>query len=271
MVDKPLGMTSAQVVSVVRRALGVKKVGHAGTLDPLATGVLPLAVGEATKTIAYIQNRLKTYEFTVAWGESRSTEDAAGEILHTTSHRPCVEDIQAILPRFQGQISQVPPIFSAIKVQGKRAYALARQGIIPTLQSRCVRIFQLDLLGASHCEATFRVVCEKGTYVRSLGRDMAQALGTLGYIKTLRRTQVGAFQQEHALSCEKILEMGPQSVLQKGWYAIGEALDDILAIPVSVQQETNLRRGQSFVCPLRAEVPQGTLILAQRSDGTAVA
>ena len=249
-VDKPLGMTSTQVVSLVRKSLKIKKVGHGGTLDPLASGVLPLAIGEATKTVSYIQDTWKTYEFEVTWGESRSTDDEEGPVVDRSEVRPPKERIRSILSHFIGEINQVPPCYSAIKVHGKRAYALARKGKDVTLNSRKVFIKKLDLLKCPSSEkALFRVVCGKGTYVRALSRDMAKALGTVGYVSFLRRSSVGRFSVDNSIDCQKVLELGHQVVVNKGWYSICAALDDILAITVSVEKAKKIRQGQRVECP----------------------
>ena len=180
--DKPLGMTSTQAVGKVRRAYNAQKVGHAGTLDPLATGVLPIALGEATKTIPYTQDALKTYEFTVRWGEQRSTDDAEGEVIATSEIRPTPDAIESALPAFTGEITQTPPRFSAIKIDGQRAYDLARDGQEFEIKSRTVFIESLSLLSHDTDTASFTMTCGKGTYVRSLARDLALELGTVGYI-----------------------------------------------------------------------------------------
>jgi tRNA pseudouridine55 synthase len=202
-VDKPYGMNSTRVVSLLKRFLPRKyKIGHAGTLDPLATGILPLAIGEATKTIAFAMDAIKTYEFTITWGQSRDTEDAEGAITATSDVRPSADDIRSVLPRFIGTIEQMPPIYSALKVDGKRAYDLARAGEEVVLKARPVFIESLTLTHYESESASFEVVCGKGTYVRSLARDIAQAVGAKGYVSILRRTRVGPFvldQSKHDL------------------------------------------------------------------------
>lgn len=192
--DKPLGLGSTQAVALVKRVFNAQKAGHAGTLDPLATGLLAVALGEATKTVPYMMDADKTYTFTIKWGEATSTGDAdeRGEIVARSDVRPSIEQIEAVLPGFLGEIAQVPPSFSAIKVDGKRAYDLTRAGAELEMQPRQVRIERLSLTGCPDKDhASFEVVCSKGTYVRSLGRDIAVALDTQGHLSALRRTASG--------------------------------------------------------------------------------
>ncbi len=197
--DKPFDMTSTQAVGKVRWLFNALKAGHAGTLDPLATGILPIALGEATKAVAAVQDGTKRYSFTIRWGVETTTDDAEGEIASASDHRPSEAEVRAELPRFVGEIMQTPPIFSAIKVDGERAYDLARAGELVTLQARPVVIEQLDLLSHGPQESRFEMQCEKGTYVRALARDLARALGTRGHVAALRRTQVGPFSERDAV------------------------------------------------------------------------
>mgnify|MGYP003344064858 CR=1 FL=1 len=191
-IDKPAGMTSAHVVARVKRMLDAAKIGHGGTLDPLATGILPLALGEATKTVSYVMDGEKSYRFTARWGEARDTDDSDGRVVATSEERPTRQAIEAALPAFRGEISQVPPDYSAIKVDGARAYDLAREGEKLDLTPRIARIDQFDLVAQPDGDhAIFEVVCGKGTYMRSLARDLARALGTHGHITQLRRTRSG--------------------------------------------------------------------------------
>ena len=202
--DKPMGLTSTQALGKVRRILNGNKAGHGGTLDPLATGILPLAFGEATKIVPFVMDHDKEYEFTVHWGEQRATDDAEGEVIATSPNRPTEQDIRKALPRFIGTISQTPPAYSAIKIDGERAYDLARAGNAPQMVAREVTIHNLELLGMNGAdEALFRVHCGKGTYVRSLGRDLSLFLSTYGYISALRRTRVGPFTLKESISLEK--------------------------------------------------------------------
>lgn len=194
--DKPVGLTSTQALARARRFLGAAKVGHGGTLDPLASGILPLAFGEATKTVAYVMDAQKTYRFTLGWGEQRSTDDAEGDIVATSDIRPDRAAVEAILPRFTGLIQQTPPAFSALKVDGQRAYDRARNGEAVDLAPRTVRVDRIVCLGDN--AETFEVTCGKGTYIRSLARDIAVALGTVGHVAALRRLRVGLFDETNA-------------------------------------------------------------------------
>ena len=242
--DKPLHLTSTQAMAKVRRIFDAQKAGHAGTLDPLATGILPIALGEATKTIPFIQDRHKVYEFTVTWGEQRTTDDMEGDIIEASDVRPTPDDITDILPEFTGHIQQVPPQFSAIKVDGQRAYDLARDGQEVDLKSREVFIEDLQLLEARPDEADFVMTCGKGTYVRSLARDMSLKLGTFGYVSALRRTEVGAFTADNTISLEKLEEMGDNP--HQALHALEFALDDIPALPLDSSEFAKLRNGQSL-------------------------
>lgn len=209
-IDKPEGMSSAHVVAKVKRLFKVKKAGHGGTLDPMATGVLPIALGEATKALSYILDGTKAYRFEVKWGEARSTEDREGEITATSPHRPQRQDIEVALPFFTGTIEQTPPAYSALKVNGKRAYALARAGEDVVLAARKIEIYSLTLLHTSPDSASFEVVCSKGTYVRSLGRDIALHLGTHGHLISLRRTMAGPFHEKNAILLDSLEDIGPK-------------------------------------------------------------
>ncbi|MFO1189766.1 MAG: tRNA pseudouridine(55) synthase TruB [Alphaproteobacteria bacterium] len=244
-VDKPSGLTSAQAVARVKRLTGAAKAGHAGTLDPLATGVLPIALGEATKTVSYVMDGAKTYRFTVRWGEARSTDDAEGPVTATHSGRPAEAEIQAVLPRFRGQIEQVPPVFSAIKVEGRRAYEMARADQAVVLASRRVMIRRLDLVARPDADhAVFEVECGKGTYMRSLARDIALALGTVGHVAALRRLRVGRFGEEQAISLEQEDHMGHSPALVAHLLPIETALDDIPALALTETEARKLRSGQ---------------------------
>lgn len=246
---KPLGMSSAEAVNKVKWLLKPQKIGHAGTLDPLATGVLPLALGEGTKCINLLMEAKKTYEFSVTFGERRATDDAEGEVMATSSHRPSVEDIRAVLPRFTGEISQLPPIYSALKVEGKRAYDLARAGEKVVLSPRLVTVYTIDFIDLTEAGvAHFRAVVSKGTYIRSLGRDIAQALGTEGYISRLHRSAVGAFTDAHAISldflAESVHNAPPLGGNTPGLTPLEAALDDIPALALGGGQVNTLRHGQ---------------------------
>jgi len=252
--DKPYGMSSTQATSIVRRLVDATKAGHAGTLDPLATGVLPIALGEATKTIPYAVADTKAYSFQVTWGEQRITDDAEGSIIATSPNRPSVESITRILPQFIGTIQQRPPLFSAIKIEGKRAYELARAGKVSGLEDlenamalkvRSVTIHNLFLDSVdSPDQATFTVTCGPGVYVRSLGRDMAQILDTVGYISRLRRIEVGKFHQKDAISLENLRELRHKSELYRAILPLGAVLDDIPAVSITVEESAMVRQGQ---------------------------
>jgi tRNA pseudouridine55 synthase len=200
--DKPYDMTSTQAVGKVRWLFGAKKAGHAGTLDPLATGILPIALGEATKTVPAVQDGRKVYRFSVLWGTSTTTDDAEGEVLSTSAHRATQADVEAMLGRFTGDILQTPPAFSAIKVDGERAYDLARAGETVTLEPRPVHVESLRLLAHAETTSDFEMVCEKGTYVRALARDLAAALGTCAHVSKLHRAAVGPFSDARAVTLE---------------------------------------------------------------------
>jgi tRNA pseudouridine55 synthase len=245
--DKPAGMTSTQAVGRVRRLFAARKAGHAGTLDPLATGVLPIALGEATKTVPYAVDGAKHYCFTVRWGASTNTDDAEGDITHTSELRPSRHAIETLLPRFTGTILQVPPAFSAIKVDGNRAYDLARSGEAVELSARSVTIDRLSLLDVPACDtAVFEARCGKGTYVRALARDMGAALGCHGHLIQLRRTRVSPFDATQAVSpadLEAAAEHGPQA-LDALLLPIAAALKELPELAVSANDAARLVRGQ---------------------------
>jgi tRNA pseudouridine55 synthase len=197
--DKPVGMTSTHAVSVVKRVFQAKRAGHAGTLDPLASGLLPIALGEATKTVPFVMDGRKIYRFMVRWGEERDTDDAEGRVTASSAERPSAQAIRALLPRFTGEIAQVPPRFSAVKVEGERAYDLARDGEVVELEARPVEIHRLELLEMPDADhAVLAAECGKGTYVRALARDIGRALGCFGHVAALRRTAVGPFTEDIA-------------------------------------------------------------------------
>ncbi|PHZ84187.1 tRNA pseudouridine(55) synthase TruB [Paremcibacter congregatus] len=245
-IDKPLGMTSTQVVGKCRWVTKAQKIGHGGTLDPLASGILPIACGEATKTIPFIMDARKIYVFTVTFGESRSTDDAEGEIVATSDHRPGAADITEVLPEFIGCIQQIPPAYSAIKIDGKRAYDLARAGEDFEIKSRNVDIFDLKMLSLDGDQATLQVTCGKGTYVRSLARDLALRLNTVGYVSFLRRTAVGPFDLAKSISLEKLEELGHSAPPEDWILPVVTVLDDILALAVTEEQATLLSHGQAL-------------------------
>jgi tRNA pseudouridine55 synthase len=246
-IDKPAGITSAHVVGKVRRLTNAAKAGHAGTLDPLATGILPLALGEATKTVSFVQDGAKTYRFTVRWGEERSTDDSEGEVTASSAARPDRAAIESLLPRFTGVIQQVPPAYSAIKVEGERAYDLAREGEVLDLAPRPVRIDRFALLETRPDEAEFEVDCGKGAYVRALARDLGRTLGCLGHVTVLRRTRVGPFREAAAFSLERLAELCQNPAPVEWLLPVETALDDIPALAVTGPQADRLRSGQPIV------------------------
>lgn len=252
--DKPLDMTSTQAVGKIKKILNVKKVGHAGTLDPLATGILPIAVGEATKTVQFLQNREKGYQFTITWGETRDTDDAEGTVVATSDVRPSEDAILAALPAFIGEIEQIPPKYSAIKINGERAYDLARDGVEFEIQSRLVHIYSLNLIHCNENTATFAMTCGKGTYVRAVCRDLSEKLGTCGYISMLRRTFVGGFDEDRAISFDKLSEIVDNKGAQEALLGLETALDDIPALPLSDTEASRLRNGQKIIFSARPDM-----------------
>ena len=202
--DKPVGIGSTQCVGKIKWLYQAAKAGHAGTLDPLASGMLPLALGEATRTVPYIMDGQKTYRFTVTWGAETNTDDLEGEVVNTSDNRPTKEAILSLLPNYTGEIEQVPPKFSAIKIDGERAYKLAREGEEVQIDARQVEIETLELIEATENTATFETLCGKGTYVRSLARDFGRDLDCYGHITELRRVSVGPFLEEDLVSLEKL-------------------------------------------------------------------
>ncbi|WP_315919173.1 tRNA pseudouridine(55) synthase TruB [Mesorhizobium sp. SP-1A] len=202
--DKPVGMGSTEAVSKVKWLFQAEKAGHAGTLDPLASGMLPIALGEATKTVPYVQDGAKVYRFTVAWGEERSTDDLEGPVTKSSGNRPSQYDVRALLPKYTGVIMQTPPQFSAIKIAGERAYDLAREGETVEIPAREIEIGRLDIIAHEDGRTLFEVECGKGTYVRSLARDMGRDLGCFGHIADLRRTVVEPFTAEDFVTIEEL-------------------------------------------------------------------
>ena len=277
--DKPVGLGSTPAVSRVRRLFGARKAGHGGTLDPLASGVLPIALGEATKTVPFVMDGRKEYRFTLCFGEARSTEDAEGVVTATSNLRPTDPEIRSALPAFVGEIEQVPPAFSALKIEGKRAYDLARVGEAVALKPRRVLIDHLELVGRPDTDhADFVVSCGKGTYIRSLGRDLALALGTVGYLSALRRTAVGPFREEAAISLPKLEALGHIPALLGALAPVATALDYIPALALTEAQADRLRQGQPVLLT-RDAPPSGALLRAEtgsrlvalvRSDGASL-
>ncbi len=245
--DKPAGLTSTQALGRVRRAINAQKAGHAGTLDPLATGVLPIALGEATKLIPFMQDREKEYAFEITFGEQRDTDDLEGAVIETSAHIPAAEDIAAALPRFTGTIEQIPPLYSAIKIEGQRAYDLARRGELPDIRPRNVHIEKLELLSSAGNKAMLKTTSGKGTYIRALARDLAVELGSRGYVSKLERTRVGPFCVENAISLEILQEMEHSAALEAHLLRPQTVLDDIPALALDTRQAGDLRQGRSVM------------------------
>jgi tRNA pseudouridine55 synthase len=276
--DKPIGMTSTHAVAVIKRLLSAKRAGHAGTLDPLASGCLPIALGEATKTVPFVVDGLKTYVFTVRWGEERDTDDAEGRVVDTSESRPDTAAIEALLPRFVGTIEQIPPRFSAIKIGGERAYDLARDGETVEITPRAVTIFRLELLETPDPDhAVLAAECGKGTYVRALARDLGRALGAFGHVSALRRSRVSPFSESDMISLERLDSLCHRAAAGEGNLAdlllpVETALDDIPALAVSPADAARLNRGQAVLLRGRdAAVIRGTVQVASSGQLVAIA
>ncbi|HMO29332.1 tRNA pseudouridine(55) synthase TruB [Enterovirga sp.] len=246
--DKPVGMTSTYAVALVKRALNAKKAGHAGTLDPLASGILPIALGEATKTVPYVMDGRKAYVFTVAWGVETDTDDAEGKPVQATNRTPSREEVEAQLPRFTGTIEQVPPRYSAVKIAGERAYDLARDGEVVELKPRVVEVDRLEVMAHDGERTILRAECGKGTYVRALARDIGRAIGCLGHVSALRRTRVGPFEEGNAVSVGDLQEAGASGEVPPGLLQpVAIALCDLEAVAVSRDAAGRLLRGQPAI------------------------
>ena len=250
--DKPYGMTSTQAMAKVRWIFNAEKAGHGGTLDPLASGLLPIALGEATKTVQWAMDGRKVYRFTAKWGEQRTTDDLEGDVAATSGARPSQTDIDSILEQFRGEIMQAPPAFSAIKIGGERAYDLARAGEAVDLAPRPVFVEELRLTGIPDADhATFEVVCGKGTYIRAIARDMGRALGCLGHVTMLRRVAVGPFAEADMIPLEMLEDMrhkAPGDIAKKGVLRpIETVLDGIPALAVTDAEGQRLRQGQAVL------------------------
>jgi tRNA pseudouridine55 synthase len=251
--DKPVGMTSTQAVGTLKRLFKAKRAGHAGTLDPLASGALPIALGEATKTVPFVMEGRKLYRFTVQWGEERDTDDAEGRVTQSSDHRPGDADIRAALPAFTGTIEQIPPRFSAIKVAGERAYDLARDEEQFDLAARPVQIDRLDLVETPDPRhAVFEAECGKGTYVRAIARDMGRKLGCFGHVTALRRVAVGPFGAETLIPLADLEAMCQKAAagevdLADALLPVETALDDIPALAVGGADAARLQRGQAVL------------------------
>jgi tRNA pseudouridine55 synthase len=248
--DKPIGMTSTHAVSVIKRLFAAKRAGHAGTLDPLASGCLPIALGEATKTVPFVMDGRKTYRFTVQWGEERDTDDAEGSVVAASPQRPSAEAIRALLPRFTGNIEQVPPRFSALKIEGERAYDLAREGRAVELAPRPVDIHRLDFVAMPDADHTeLAAECGKGTYVRALARDLGRTLGCLGHVVALRRSAVGPFTEGRAVVLD-VLQAASQegeSAAQAHLLPVEAGLAALPSLMVSRSDAGRLARGQAVL------------------------
>lgn len=249
--DKPVGVTSTQAVGRLKRLFHANKCGHAGTLDPLASGLLPIAFGEATKTVSFVMDGTKIYRFTVRWGAQTSTDDAEGGVIATSEVRPTRAEIEAVLPEFIGEIMQVPPKFSAIKIDGERAYDLARDGEDVVLEARQIEILDLALVDTPDTEtAVFECECGKGTYVRAIARDMGLRLGSCGHVIALRRVLVGPFEEEQMIPLAEIeaaAEAGGPDAARDLMQPIEAGLSEVTEIPVNRDAAARLRRGQSVI------------------------
>lgn len=245
-IDKPRGMGSTQVVGKTRWLMHANKNGHTGTLDPFATGVLPIAFGEATKLVPFVTDGEKQYEFVLKWGEQTSTDDIEGEVIACSEKIPTHEEIVAALPQFVGKITQVPPMYSAIKINGKPAYKLARKGQEVEMPTREIEIYDLRLLEEYADSARFKVRCSKGTYVRTLGKDLALKLGTVGHLTELRRTKCGIFSIEDTILLDSLEKIEYVDKRRKSLLPIETSLRDIAEIAVSAEDATKLRMGQGL-------------------------
>ncbi len=250
--DKPEEMTSTAALATVKRLFDAAKAGHGGTLDPLASGLLPIAFGEATKTVSFLVDSLKTYRFTVAWGVETDTGDSEGTITSSGDVRPSEPEITAALDKFIGTIDQMPPRYSAKKIKGQRAYDLAREGIEPELEEHEVHIESLKIVDQKLPDCTtFEAVCGKGTYVRAIARDLGRALGTFAHVIALRRTHVGPFKQDAMISLDRLKEISHSTVgceaLKAELYPVEIVLDDIPALAIGTGDAAKLRSGQPLI------------------------
>ena len=258
-VDKPAGLTSTDVVNRVRRWFDAQKAGHGGTLDPLATGVLPIAFGAATKTVPYVMDGTKLYHFTLKFGDLRDTDDADGQTIETSEVRPDDATINAALPAFRGDIMQIPPIYSAIKIGGERAYDMAREGRAPVMEARPARVDRFDLIERVDADtAIFAVQSGKGVYMRSLARDLARACGTVGHVAALRRLRVGPFTEDGAIPLDKLQRgedtppTSPDFLLE-----VATALADIPALALTEAEAFGLSHGQAIsLVALMGRIPR---------------
>ncbi len=243
--DKPVGVTSTQAVGRLKFLFNAKKAGHAGTLDPLASGILPVALGEATKTVSVVQDGMKRYRFAVRWGVETETDDGEGRAVAQSDQRPEAAAIAALLPRFTGVILQTPPMYSAIKIAGERAYDLAREGAQFEIAPREIVVNRLELIAHEGEESTFEADCGKGAYVRSLARDFGRALGCFGHVSMLRRTRVGPFWAENAVTFER-LEEGAEA-LAASLLGVEAGLSEMQCVAIDRNGAATLRRGQRLI------------------------
>ncbi|HWK87948.1 MAG TPA: tRNA pseudouridine(55) synthase TruB [Xanthobacteraceae bacterium] len=266
--DKPVGTTSTAAVAILKRLTRARKVGHAGTLDPLASGLLPIAFGEATKTVSYVMDGRKVYRFKVRWGVETDTDDTEGKTIAESPARPSIAEIEAMLPAFTGIIEQTPPKFSAIKIEGERAYDLARAGEEVTLAARPVEIHSLGIVEAADADHTvFEAECGKGTYVRAIARDLGRALGTRGHVCELRRTQVGSFDEKSAISLAEVERLGAASpdALKEALLPVAASLALIPQVTLGPDDAQRIRMGQPvFLRGRDAPILEGTVTVAAR-------
>ena len=284
--DKENNISSAQAVGKLRRIFAAQKIGHAGTLDPLASGVLPIALGEATKTVSYMVTAQKEYEFTVQWGVATDTDDGAGAVIERSDRRPTEAEIKAVLPRFTGLIDQAPPVFSALKIDGERAYMRARRGEKLTPKPRKVEISALKYQASPDANhAQFAITCGKGTYVRALARDLGAALGSLAHVTALRRTRVGSFLQKDAITLAKCMDLGhiaadmntPMrqaqdfAALDGLLLPVQTVLDDIPALLVTEKEARDIRQGRSVaICAEAVQNKNGAIIALFENQAVAM-
>ncbi|MBG0794680.1 tRNA pseudouridine(55) synthase TruB [Methylocystis sp. H62] len=257
--DKPVGLTSTQAVSRLKRIYNAQKAGHAGTLDPLASGILPVAFGEATKTVPFVQDGEKAYRFTVHWGVETDTDDADGRGVRESAVRPERAAIEVLLPQFVGEILQTPPQFSAIKIAGERAYDIAREGELVDLKPRVVKIRSLTLIDASRDEATFVMECGKGAYVRAIARDLGRVLGCFGHVTALRRTRVGPFVEDDAYTLDEIEN---QNMAAEALLSVEAGLAELPCVVVDRDMAARLRRGGSVILRGRDAPHEGIVYAA---------
>ena len=276
--DKPYNVGSTPMVGKIRWLFSAAKAGHAGTLDPLATGILPIALGEATKTVPFMMEAAKSYEVEITFGEARNTLDAEGQVTATSEAIIYGDDVEDILVEFIGEIDQIPPKYSAIKIDGQRAYDLARSGQDVDMKARKIRIDNITFLASLPNWVRLSVDCGKGTYIRSLARDIAARLGTVGYVSKLRRTRVGPFTLEQSITLDELEQMCDRARVSEGLLSVSTALDDIPVLAVTEQDAINLKHGRGIAAPphyldsefIRTEWDGVLIALCQPRDGILV-